>query len=152
MGWTIGLLVGLSLLALATFLAVREYIWLRSARVTHGTIIELIPSRGSKGGTNYKPRVQFTAADGSQHEFTRSYSSRPAGFTVGERVAVAYDARSFEGRILTFGQRFGIPVIVGSIGLGLTVMALCFTAGRALVPRIFLPARPAVETPATQNR
>lgn len=140
MGWTIALFIGVSLLTLAAFLALRQHMWLREARVADGTVVELIGQRGSKGGMTYKPRVEFIAADGSRHEFIRSYSSSPAGFSVGERIKVAYDSRTYSGRILTFGQRFGMPVIVGSIGVGLTLMALCFILGRNVVPGIYLPA------------
>jgi hypothetical protein len=139
MGWTIALFVGVSLLTLAVFLAVRQHMWLREARIAEGTVVELIASRGSKGGMTYKPRVEFIAADGSRHEFTRGYSSNPPGFSVGERIKVAYDARDYSGRILTFGQRFGFPVILGSIGAGMTLMALCFILGKNVVLGMYLP-------------
>src|SRR5215204_6154547 len=139
MGWTIALLLGVSLLTLAVFLTVRQHMWLREARVADGTVVELIGQRGDKGSMTYKPRVEFVAEDGARHEFTRGYGSSPAGFSVGERVKVAYDSRTYSGRILTFGQRFGMPVIFGSIGVGMTLMALCFILGKNVVPAIYLP-------------
>ena|SRR5436190_17442439 len=138
MGWTIALLVGVSLLTLAVFLAVRQHMWLREARIAEGTVIEMIGSRGSKGGMTYKPRVEFVAADGSRHEFTRGYSSSPPDFRVGDRLKVAYDSRTYSGRILTFGQRFGAPTIIGSIGVAMTLMALCFILGKNVVPAMYL--------------
>ena len=49
MGWTIALLLGVSLLTLVVFLAVRQHMWLRKARVADGTVVELIGQRGDKG-------------------------------------------------------------------------------------------------------
>jgi hypothetical protein len=138
MGWTIALFVGVSLLTLAVFLAVRQHMWLREAHIADGTIVELIASRDSDG-TTYKPRIEYIAADGSRHEFTRSYSSNPAGFNVGQRVKVAYDARDYSSRILSFGQRFGALAIMGSVGVAMTLMALCFILGKNVVPAIYLP-------------
>ena len=143
MGWTIALFIGVSLLTLAVFLAVRQHMWLRDARIVDGTVVELIASRGDKSEMTYKPRVEFIAADGSRHEFTRSYSSNPPGFSVGERVKVAYDPRDYSGRILTFGQRFGTSAILGSVGVGMTLMALCFILGKNVVPGMYLqPEKP----------
>ena len=42
--------------------------------------------------------------------------------TVGDKVPVAYDA-AYSGRILTFGQRFGAPLILGAVGLMFSVIA-----------------------------
>ena len=143
MSWFIALFIGLNLLALSLFLALRQHLWLRNARIVDGTVVELIASRDRKDEKiSYTPRVEFKAADGSRHEFTRDYSTRPAGFTVGERLKVAYDFRTYSARILTFSQRFGMPVIVGSIGVGLTLMALCFIFGKNVVPGIYLKQAP----------
>jgi len=118
-------------------LALREHLWLRNAQVTEGTVAELIAVRGSKG-TTYKPRVSYTAQDGNVHEFVRRFSSSPPGFSVGEKVPVAYDARSYEGRILTFGQRFGLSVILAAVGMCLVATSAAFVVGKQLVPRIYM--------------
>ena len=137
MTWGTTLCVGLSLVAVALVFALCEHFWLRNAQFSEGTIIELIASRSSNS-TSYRPRVRFTSADGVAHEFTRAYSSRPVGFVVGQQVTVAYDAQSYEGRIVTFGQRFGFAAVLASIGFALIVMATCFLLGGSLVPGIYL--------------
>ena len=137
MTWYITACIGLAFIALAAFLAAREHHWLRSSRVVDGKIIELISSRGSKGKTLFTPRVGYRAADGSQRDFKRSYSSSPADFSVGESVVVAYDSHTYDARILTFGQRFGAAAIIAAIGLAITSMAGFFIVGRTMVPRIY---------------
>jgi hypothetical protein len=98
----------------------------------------MIVSRGSRNRSAYTPRVQYAANDGSQHEFVRGYSSRPPDFVVGQKVMVAYDPESYDGRILTFGQRFGLASIFLIVGLGMILLATTFIVGNQVVPRIYL--------------
>ena len=98
----------------------------------------MIASRGAKGGTNYTPRVRFTAHDGSTHEFLGSSSSGATRYFVGQNMLVAYNANSYEGRVLTFGQRFGFPSFVIVFGLAVILLATTFRVGRECVPRIYL--------------
>ena len=112
------IVLGLGLVILAAWLARREHAWLRSARVVPGTVAELIPVRGSKGRTSYKPRVRYTTPDGAIHDFVRSYGSSPAGVEVWESLAVAYREDVQEApRILTFGQRYGFAAFLGALGV-----------------------------------
>jgi hypothetical protein len=153
--WTIFLLVGGIVLALGIWLGHREHRWLRQSAMTVGTVVELVTSRGSKGSTTYAPRVSFKGPDGAPHEFTRSYYSSPAGFRVGEAVLVAYDRESFEGRICTFGQRFGTAVAVSITGLCLLLMGLAFLAGPKLFDKFYLEhgaGAPPVAPPITSIR
>jgi hypothetical protein len=136
--WNTAIWIGFGLVAIGAVLALREHLWIRDAQIVPGTVVEMIATRGSKGGMSYKPRVQFTAKDGSNHEFLRGYSSSPPGFVVGERIAVAYDPVSYEGRILTFGQRFGFASILVAVGCAAIIMATTFITGRQVVPRIYI--------------
>lgn len=139
MVWNIFFCLGAVMSVVGTALVMREHTWLKSATVTDGTVVQLIAASGSKGGVSYKPRVTFRDHQGVEHEFTRSWSSRPAGYFVGERVQVAYDPQTCEGRILAFGQRFGFAAFLLGIGLGLAVLGGVFIVGRHLVPRIYMP-------------
>lgn len=47
-------------------------------------------------------------------------------------LAVACDS-TYSGRILTFGQRFGLPLVLGAVGLMASVIA-----GRHYVPHIYM--------------
>ncbi len=131
------LIIGIVILSVAGLLATKEHRWLRAAEVTEGKVVELIASRGSKGKPTYKPRVEFTGRDGAKHSFVRGYSSNPVGFSVGDVVAVAYDAE-YGGRILTFGQRFGFPLVLGAVGLMVYVIAGGLIVGRHYVPHIYM--------------
>ena len=137
MAWNIVLVIGALLQATGAILGAREHFWLQNARKASGTVIESVASRGSKGVT-YRPRIEFTAGDGSQHSFLRSYSSSPPDFSVGQTVPVAYDARSYEGRILTFGHRFGFAAVVFVVGLAMVLLSVTFIVGRQMVPAVYL--------------
>jgi hypothetical protein len=134
---TTTLWIGIALIAVGTTMAWREHIWLRSAQLAPGKVIELVASSARRKKT-YQPRVQYTANDGSTHVFTRGFSSNPPDFSVGESITVAYDARSNEGRILTFGQRYGSATVLTVIGLAATILATTFIIGRHTVPRIYV--------------
>jgi hypothetical protein len=131
------LIIGCSLLAVATALAVTQHLWLKAATVVDGTVVEMIASRGSKGGTTYRPRVEYRTLDGRQITFTRGYSSSPPDFHVGEKVAVAYHPDTTKARILTFGQRFGFALILGMIGGALIFGVLAYKIGNKFVPAIY---------------
>lgn len=137
MSWFFTLCLGAVLLAAGVFLAVREHRWLRAAQTTTGTVVELIPQHSGERHT-FQPRVEFTAKDGSRREFVNDIGSTPARFAVGERVTVAYDPETFEGRILTFGQRFGIASVLCAVGLGITALATAFLVGKAAMPHLYL--------------
>jgi hypothetical protein len=133
----ITLLIGLCFFLLAVVLAARTHFWLAKAQFTEGEIVEMIKVRAKKGYT-YKPRVRYTSMDGYVRDFVRSYSSSPPDFTVGEKVAVAYDPQSQEARIVTFGQRFGFAWVLAWIGFSLATLSVGFAIGRQIVPRIYL--------------
>jgi hypothetical protein len=136
-------LLGAALVAIGIVMAGTEHYWLRRAEVTEETVVELIRRSAVKRRGATSPKVRFQAADGSVHEFIRSYSTRPPGFIVGQRVVVAYCPRTFEGRILSFGQRFGFAAVSISVGLALTLLYLMYTVGQQFVPHIYQKHRAA---------
>ena len=138
LGMNTTLLIGAGFIFVATLLALRTHLWLAKAQFTNGEVVQMIPVRGNKS-TTYKPRVRYTTMDGVQREFVRGYSSSPPDFTVGEKVVVAHHPETGEGRIVAFGQRFGVAWILAWIGLSLATLSLGFVIGRQLVPRIYLP-------------
>jgi hypothetical protein len=131
------LIIGAVFLFVATILALRTHLWLSTAQFTEGEVVEMIATRSKKSMT-YKPRVRYTTMDGERHEFVRGYSTSPPDFTVGEKVVVGYHAQSGEGRIVAFGQRFGVAWILAWIGLSLATLSIGFTLGRQIVPQIYL--------------
>ena len=55
---------------------------------------------------------------------------------MGEKVPVAYDS-NYEGRIVTFGQRFGFALFLGALGIAIVAVAAGMIVVRQLVPRIY---------------
>lgn len=140
MVWNITLAVGLLIAVLAAWLTWREHRWIKTAALGDGVVVELVEHRssGKNRGTTYRPRVKFTTEDGSEHTFTSSQGSRPASYEVGEVVKVAYDRATSEGRIMSFGERFGFPVILAGLGLGACFTAVTFMIGKQLFTQIYL--------------
>jgi hypothetical protein len=129
--------IGAALITFGAVIATREHAWLQKAQVGPGTVVQMVPKHGAKGKRIFTPRVRYTAQDGSIHDFIGNDGSRPAVFSVGENVLVAYDPHTFESRILTFGQRFGLATVVCILGLSLILIKLTFTYGDRLMPRIY---------------
>ena len=108
---------GAGLLLLAVGMAVRELLWLRAAHFCEGTVVDLVKKPGRTYRPLYAPRVRFRAADGSNHEFTRSTATCPPGYSKGDSVRIAYHPVTHEARIFTFAQFFGMAAVMGLLGL-----------------------------------
>ncbi len=141
MVWNITMVVGVLLSVLAAVLGVREHRWLKGAALADGVVVELVAHRqhGGKSDsrTTYSPRVTFTAPGGGEHTFTGSQGSRPPAYEVGELVKVAYDRATFEGRIMSFGERFGVTVVLAALGLGAIFMSVTFIVGKQLFIHLY---------------
>jgi len=135
---TIVSVIGAALITFGVVLATREHAWLQKAQIGPGIVVGLVVKHGPKGRQTFTPRVQYTALDGSIHDFVGNYGSRPGRFNVGEDVHVAYDPHTFEGRILTFSQRFGSAAVMVIIGLSLVLTKVTFSLGNQWVPCIYL--------------
>jgi hypothetical protein len=113
------------LLGLAIFFFVRTRRFLARAIDTHGTVVELVASRSSEGGTTYKPVVQFTTPEGGTFQFTDSMSSNPPGFDVGEAAPVKYDPKNPQrARIGTGFRLWFLVALFGGLGLIFAVVGL----------------------------
>ena len=105
-------------------IAVGAVVWARtrrfvaeSFRVT-GTVVGLSARRGSKGGTTYSPVVEFATREGAVRQFTDPVSSRPAGYSVGERVEVLYHYRDHDrARLASRFRLYFVPALLGFMGL-----------------------------------
>jgi hypothetical protein len=100
--------------------------------ITTGTVVELIPGRGSKGGTVYTVVATFQDRMGKKHTYTSSMASNPPENKVGDVIRIMYDREHPDRNTsLAFGHRFVWPWI--SLGLGLfllwIVMGLQFGDG-----------------------
>ena len=142
--WYIALCVGLVLILTGTTMARREHRWIKNAEFALGKVIQLVYRYKS-----VKPQVRFRARNGSIHEFESSNSSPLIRYSLGKDITVAYDAKSYEARILSFGEQFGFPTIIVVVGCAATMMALAFMAGKQLVPKMY--ASSLLQTPSHQD-
>jgi hypothetical protein len=85
------LAVGAVQLGLGVFFWLRTRRFLRTAVSTDGTIVELIESSGSEGGTVYQAVVEFQTADGRTVRWQESMASNPPAGQRGDRVPMKYD-------------------------------------------------------------
>jgi hypothetical protein len=120
------LAVGLVQLGLGIFFFLRTRRFLRTAVTTTGTIVDLIESSGSEGGTVYQAVVEFQTADGRTVRWQESMASNPAAGQPGDRVPMKYDPSDPDkARIAkTFRLWFlsGLFVLLGLLFLGIGVV------------------------------
>ena len=111
-------LVGTVLLAVAIALGWHTRQFLASSQRAVGTVVDLLPSRSSSGGSvMYSPVFEFRAADGRMHEVRSSVASSPPGYEEGEEVTVWYPAGApGQARLDSFFELWGGATIVGGIG------------------------------------
>jgi len=101
----------------AAFMAVRQATLATAGGVAMGEVVALEPSRGSRGGTVYRPIVRFAAPQG-EVTIAGEIASSPPAHRVGDLVPVLYDPdRPSAAAIDTFGERWFTPVVLGSLGL-----------------------------------
>jgi len=136
---SIASLIGAALIVVGALLAFREHTFLQKAQISSGKVTGLVVRTQNRRRTSYSPRVEFTTPDGSTHEFVSNYSSNPAPYNVGDTVPVAYGAQSFDGRILTFGQRFGLASMLVIFGCALLAARLVFAIGDQYIQRVYMP-------------
>jgi hypothetical protein len=126
------LIVSLGLLGVAGFFTLNTLRFLDRSVSVQGTITALVPvtrsgSDQDGGGSQitYAPEFSFTAADGRVFSVTSTFSSNPASFDVGDTVSVLYQPdHPDHARIDSFGQLWGISLIVGGIGAVFLAVAL----------------------------
>ncbi len=112
------IVASLAALSFAGFLAWRNLAFDRVAASAPGEVVELIPSRGSKGGTVWAPVVRWRVPEEDEDRLLRATtSSSPAAFDLGEQVVVRYlPASPEDARIDAFSERWLGAAVAGGIG------------------------------------
>jgi hypothetical protein len=120
-------LVGLGLLT-GAFFALRSEMSFRSGALTaEGTVVDLVTTTGSRGGTLYKPVVEYVDRNDRKHRLTAGVASSPPSYRLGESVTVRYrpeDPRNAE--LDSFMNSWFLTVILGAIGTVFTSIAAGF--------------------------
>lgn len=110
-------LVGLCLLLGAYYTFDKTQSFLGDSMTAQGTVISLEVSESSDS-TTYKPRVEFTTADGELVEFTSSFGSKPPSHSKGDIVTVFYKQSAPEqAKINSFFSLWGGALIMTILGL-----------------------------------
>lgn len=109
--------VGALLLGIALVILVFTRRFVREALRTQGTVVGLVTRSSRKGGRTYSPVVTFSTQMG-QFQFTDQMSSRPAGFSVGDRVEVLYHWQDHgRARLASPFRLYFVPGLLGFLGL-----------------------------------
>jgi hypothetical protein len=87
-------LVGSLLFVIGVFLWIRTRAFVSSSQEVKGTVIRMLSTSGSEGGTVYAPVFKFTTIQGKVIEVEEKVYSSPAGFSVGEVVDILYDPQN----------------------------------------------------------
>jgi Protein of unknown function (DUF3592) len=85
------LAVGAVQLGLGVFFLARTRRFLRTAVDTTGTIVDLLESHSSEGGTTFQAVVEFQTADGRTIQWTERMASNPPAGQSGDQVPMKYD-------------------------------------------------------------
>jgi hypothetical protein len=110
--------VGLVLIGVGVIVWIRTRRFVSESFRVQGTVVGLEARRGSKGGTTYAPVVEYATREGQPRLFTDPVSSRPAGYSVGDRVEVLYHYRDHERvRLASRFRLYFVPVLLGFMGL-----------------------------------
>jgi hypothetical protein len=110
--------LGLLFIGLAAFFVIRTRRFLETAVPTTGTIVDLIASSSSEGGTVYRAVVQFKTSDGRDFQWTETMASNPPAGQPGDEVPVKYDpANPEEARITKPFRLWFLPGLFGLLGV-----------------------------------
>lgn len=132
------LALGFGLAALGAWLILRAHRRVEGKPVISGQVMELIPVRGSKGGTNYKLRVAYTDPGGNPGELTTRWAQNPPAARAGETVKLAWIAPGETPVLLLFGSLFGVGFVLAVIGLALALLGGGFAYGPEMIRRLYL--------------
>ena len=116
MGVVFGL-AGFLLLGIGVFTFIRTRRFVSSSQEVKGTVIRIISSAGSEGGTVYAPVFRFTTIQGQTIEVEEKVYSSSAGFSVGEVVDLLYDPQNpTKARAKKWFNLYFVPMLLGGMG------------------------------------
>ncbi len=123
-------LVGLLLVAIGVFLLVRTRTFISTAQETKGTVIRMLSSSGSEGGTVYAPVFQFTTIQGQSIEVEEKVYSSPPQCSQGQVVDILYDPQDpSRARVKKWSSLYFVPLLLGGMGIafgGIGIVLLIF--------------------------
>jgi hypothetical protein len=121
---------------IAAGVGVHTHGWVKTATVSEGTVIELVPKerkgKNRHKGPRYAPKVAYEQ-DGVPREFVSSSASSPPSYQVGDKVRIV--AKPDEGReaIASLGYLYGFPIFGTTIGLAVSISLLLVANGEKVL-------------------
>ena len=137
-GSVILLFLGLALAGLGWALLFRAHHRVEGRPIIQGEVTELIPVRGSKGGTSYKLRVAYQDPAGNPGMLVTGWAQNPPAAKQGERVKLAWIGPEAKPVLLLFSNLFGLGWVLAVMGLALFVLGAGFAYGPELIRRLYL--------------
>ena len=111
---------GLIALLGAGYLVVEDQQFRSGALPAEGTVVELTRSTNRDGDRVLLPNVRYTNKAGKQKTFLVGEDRSIFGYAKGQKVAVLYSKDGSDERLDSLTSRWGIPGIIGFMGLLLT--------------------------------
>lgn len=130
--------IGLAVAGFGAWLLLRAHRKVEGRPVIQGQVIELIPVRGSKGGTSYKLRVAYRDPAGNSGTLTTRWAQNPPAAKEGETVQLAWIAPGEDPVLLLFSSLFGTGFVIVVFGLALATICGGFAYGPEVIRRLYL--------------
>lgn len=123
-------IIGTVLIAIGVGISYWQYTNIRGKEIAEGSVVELEPHPGSKGGTVYILIAGFRDSSGNQHTCRSGFSSSNPGYSVGDKIRIFFDRNDPSNcGIMSFGYRFGVAWCFIVAGLALLVIQCGWSFG-----------------------
>ena len=124
---------GLIALLGAGYLVVEDQQFRSSGRAAEGTVVELTQSTDRDGDSVLLPKVRYTNKAGKKKTFVVMEDHSLFGYAKGQKVAVLYSKDGSDERLDSLTTRWGIPGIIGFMGLLMTGVGLWMGSSSGVV-------------------
>jgi hypothetical protein len=111
--FSIFLAVGILLSGISLFTWYNTTKYNATAVKTTGTVVDLL----EKGNRSYSPVIMYADANGVKHRYISNMSSKPAGYSIGESVAIYYDSQNPDAAKIAGWNEYFATLITGGLGL-----------------------------------
>ena len=104
------LIVSMAIYLCAILWMLRTYVWVSSAEIVEGKVVELMPRKTDRG-TAYIPKISYEI-NHSSLEFTPFFSMNRRNFQVGETVKVVVNPSLKQRSLASFRALYGLPILI----------------------------------------